>query len=61
MTKCKCKCKIWMEGIIPKIWKKAVVILIVKPGKDSTNPGSYRPIALTSNLCKLMENIIVQR
>lgn len=53
--------KIYMEGIIPKIWKKAVVIPIVKPGKDSTNPGSYRPIALTSNLCKLMEKIIVQR
>ena len=29
--------KIWMEGIIPKIWKKAVVIPIVKPGKNSTN------------------------
>ncbi len=53
--------KIWMEGIIPKIWKKAVVIPIVKPGKNPTNPGSYRPIALTSNLCKLMEKIIVHR
>jgi len=53
--------KIWTEGIIPKIWKKAVVIPIVKPGKNSTNPGSYRPIALTSNLCKLMEKIIVHR
>ncbi len=53
--------KIWMEGIIPKIWKKAVVIPIVKPGKNPTNPGSYHPIALTSNLCKLMEKIIVHR
>ncbi len=53
--------KIWIEGILPKIWKRAVVIPIVKPGKNPTNPGSYRPIALTSNLCKLMEKIIVHR
>lgn len=48
-----------MEGILPKIWKRAVVIPFVKPGKNPTNPGSYWPIALTLNLCKLMENIIV--
>lgn len=52
--------KIWKEGVIPKTWKQAVVILIVKPGKDPNLPGSYRPIALTSNLCKLMEKIIVK-
>ncbi len=33
--------KIWTEGIIPKIWKQAVVIPIVKSGKNPTNPGSY--------------------
>jgi len=40
---------------------EAVVIPNVKPGKkkQKTNPGSYHPIALTSNLCKLMEKIIV--
>ncbi|GBN87399.1 hypothetical protein AVEN_104522-1 [Araneus ventricosus] len=28
----------------------------LKAGKDPTNPSSYRPIALTSCLCKLLEN-----
>ncbi len=53
--------KIWTEGKLPSIWKEAVVIPIRKPGKDPTNPTSYRPIALTSNLCKIMERMIADR
>ena len=30
-----------------------------KPGKEASNPGNYRPIALTSHLGKLMEKMIV--
>lgn len=47
--------KIWDEGKLPKIWKKAIILPFVKPGKDSSNPGNYRPIALTLHLGKLME------
>lgn len=34
---------------------------IAKPGKDKAQPSSYRPIGLTSNLCKLMERMVMSR
>jgi len=45
---------VWKSGILPKEWKHAVIIPIVKPGEKTDNPTSYRPIALTSVLCKIM-------
>ena len=53
--------KIWNEGKLPKNWKSAVILPFNKPGKDPTNAGNYRPIALTSHLCKWMEKILVSR
>ncbi|XP_016326356.1 uncharacterized protein LOC107676347 [Sinocyclocheilus anshuiensis] len=41
---------VWEEGNLPKEWKHAVVIPILKPGKEASDPGSYRPIALTAVL-----------
>ncbi len=52
---------IWNEGSLPEDWKSAIVIPVVKPGKDATKSNSYRPIALTSTLCKVMEKMIVRR
>lgn len=52
---------IWSSGTIPKIFKHAVVVPIPKPGKDKTDPASYRPISLTSHLGKLMETIVNKR
>lgn len=40
--------KIWNTGKLPPIWKESVIIPILQPGKDSSNPTSYRPVALTS-------------
>ena len=40
---------------------EAIVIPIPKPGKDSTNPANYRPIALTSCICKTMERMVNDR
>ena len=37
------------------------MIPIPKPYKDHTNPFSYRPIALTSCLCKVLERMINTR
>ncbi len=48
---------IWEEGKLPQSWKEAVIFPIRKPGKDCTNPGNYRPIALTSNIGKIMEKL----
>ncbi|KAK2701759.1 hypothetical protein QYM36_019600 [Artemia franciscana] len=41
--------------------KKLQSIPILKPQKDPTSPKSYRPIALTSCLCKLMERLIKKK
>ena len=35
-------------------WKQAVVVPILKPGKDAAKPGSHRP-TLTAVLRKIME------
>lgn len=53
--------RVWVGGKLPQCWKEAVVVPIRKPGKDTTNPRNYRPIALTSNVCKIMEGMINQR
>lgn len=53
--------QVWKSGQIPPSWKEAIVIPIPKPGKDHSDPNNYRPIALTSCLCKTMERMINNR
>ncbi len=53
--------RIWMEGILPQSWKETLIIPIKKPGKDPSSSSNYRPIALTSHLCKVMERMITDR
>ena len=53
--------KIWTNREFPEAWKQATIIPIPKPGKNSSNPESYRPIALTSCLCKTLERMINHR
>lgn len=36
-------------------------MLIAKPGKDHSKDSNYRPTTLTSNLCKLMEWMVMNR
>ena len=43
---------IWESGIFPPFSREATIILIPKPGKDSSDPNNNRPIALTSCLAK---------
>lgn len=52
---------IWISGKFPQTWSEAIVIPIAKPGKDPTDPNSYRPIALTSCVCKTLERMINNR
>ena len=42
------------EGSLPKQWKEAEVRLILKKGSHKV-PGNYRPVSLTSIICKLFE------
>ena len=51
----------WESGEVPQVWRKAIMIPILKPGKDKTKANSYRPISLTSCICKTLERIINQR
>ena len=46
------------ENTFPETWRTAVIIPIPKPNKDNTDPLYYRPISLTSCLCKLFEKMI---
>jgi hypothetical protein len=41
----------------PEIWKRANVTPLFKKG-SRLDPGNYRPISLTSIVCKVMEKII---
>ena len=45
------------EGKVPDGWKIAHVTAIFKKGKR-TSPGNYRPVSLTSVICKLMESLL---
>ncbi|MEW8545255.1 MAG: reverse transcriptase family protein [Candidatus Thiodiazotropha sp.] len=45
------------EGVLPEDWKLANVTAIFKSG-DRKRPENYRPISLTSVVCKLMEKLI---
>jgi len=44
-------------GTIPRDWKKAIVVPIHKVG-DCSEVKNYRPVSLTSVLCKQMEHVI---
>ena len=50
--------KLWSENVLPDAWKHAVVVPIQKTGKDPSQPTNYRPISLTSAMCKLLEKIV---
>ena len=55
MTNCMSRMK------IPKIWRRAKIIAILKPGKSPEEAGSYRPISLLSVCFKLVERLIYNR
>jgi len=48
----------WLTGDVPADWRLANVTPIFKKGQKD-DPGSYRPISLTSVLRKVMEQIIL--
>ena len=53
--------KHWKDSTFPKSWKEALLLPIPKPGKDHYNPLNYRPIALTSCICKTVERMVNER
>ena len=51
----------WRKGQLPKAWKNAHIIPILKKDKDSNSPKSYRPISLTSCTGKVAERMVNRR
>ena len=49
---------VWDECYFHEKWRIATIIPVPKPGKDHSNPSNYRPISLTSCLCKTLEKMI---
>ena len=52
---------IWRTGDFPQCWSEAIIIPIPKPGKYHSDPNSYRPISLSSCVCKTLERMINDR
>jgi hypothetical protein len=49
------------SGKIPKLFKHAKVITILKPGKDGSDPSHFQAISLLSIVFKILERMILQR
>ena len=53
--------KLWEASVYPEQWSKEIKLPFLKPGKDPHLPSSYRPISLTSCICKLFERMVNHR
>jgi hypothetical protein len=51
----------WRMGECPVDWRTAIIIPILKPRKPAGAPSSYRPVALTSCVAKVMERLVADR
>ena len=51
----------WSTHTFPSTWKQSTIIPILKPGKSSHSPSSYRTISLTSCTSKLFERMVLGR
>ena len=51
----------WTSNTFPDSWRRALLIPILKPDKNKQEASSYRPIALTSCICKTVERMINER
>jgi ribonuclease HI len=52
---------LWSKGTLISEWKHSIIIPIKKTGASPHSVDSYRPIALTAALCKIMERIVNNR
>jgi hypothetical protein len=45
--------------VVPAIWKAAIIVPILKPGKPAELGSSYRPIFLLSPVAKVLERLLL--
>ena len=50
----------FVTGVVPDGWRIAIITALFKKG-DKKSASNYRPVSLTSILCKLMEKLIRKR
>ena len=51
----------WKEGVTPGRWKKAVIVPLLKAGKDPKEKSSFRPVSLTPAMVKIIERMATNR
>ena len=49
------------ENTIPKMWRRASVVAVLKPGIPETSAANYQTISLLCTIYKLSERIILNR
>ena len=53
--------RIWQESTYPTKWREAIIVPIIKQGKDPNHLESYRPISLTCCMSKILEKMVNTR
>eukprot|EP00662_Eupelagonemidae_sp_cell21_P057945 gene57945-biopygen48092 len=51
----------WKMADVPKSWRRAIIFPLLKPGRDSTECKSYRPVSLTNTIAKLGDRMAASR
>ena len=51
----------FQQASLPAIWKHAIILPLLKPGKLKTQGTSYRPISLLCPASKVLEKLMLQR
>lgn len=49
------------QGVIPPSWREARIIVLPKPGKDTSQVGAYRPISLLNHDMKIFTSLLAKR
>ena len=49
--------QMFSTGRVPNIWKRAIVVPLLKPGKPPDDATSYRPVSLLSPIARTSERI----
>lgn len=52
---------IYSLGIPPDEWKTQIIVPILKPAKPNNESSSYRPIALSCTMSKILEHLVKNR
>ena len=53
--------QLYINGIFPEPWKRTLIAVTPKPGKDLTQLSSYSPISLLSHLAKAYEGVFLSQ